>query len=474
VVAGADVKAGTNTDDGGELLLPQAYGGAGLGKFRFILGGNYKSRNGWDYDGEAPDDGDDLSQQCVNGQAAIDISKDHSISFGGYYNNFERTGMRDLQNTYTERDATDESSEVFVRYDGTFAEHFNLMLQAYHAEYSSDVDLTPATTDKYYLLWEEYKRTQYEGRFTAKFNDMVSATLGGEYREDTRAEDDISPEYNTENAAGFGQLDMLFFERLNIVAGLRLDDHSEFGSEWSPRVALSFMVNEYLRLKGGYGHGFRAPIPYELYVTSYKKRGKDTYLPNSELEPETAQSFEVGLQSSLPVAKGLDMELTYFYNDIDNMIEAALQSTSGSGKSAKSTYKYENITAAETSGLEFLGSLKLPCGWKLGAGLTYLSTENKETGEQLASQPEFKGNLNAQWHIASLGLRARLSYTFYSGVEDGSGNSLDDYSILDAYLAKDIYDGLQVYAGMKNMLDEETGDYNIQPAFVYLGVKWDY
>ncbi|KMY66247.1 hypothetical protein AAU61_17340 [Desulfocarbo indianensis] len=468
-VAGLDLKAGTNTRSGGDAFAPQAYVGSDLGPFRFILGGEHVSRNGWDYDNEPPDDGDDLKQQYVSGQAAIDLGERHALSFGGSYNDFKRTGARDLQNKVTEREATDETSDVFLRYDGAFTDKYNLMLQAYHTRYSLDIGLTPEISDPFSSNEEEYTRTQYEGRFSAKINQNITATAGAEYREDKRGADSLSPEYENHNTAGFGQLDMLFLERLNLVAGVRWDDHSEFGSEWSPRVALSWIFNDYLRLKGGYGHGFRAPIPYELYVTSYRRQGKDVYLANPDLKAETSRTYEAGLQASLPAGKGLNLELTYFHIDIDDMIESVLQSRTAKG----ATYKYENISEAETSGVEFLAQLRLPYGWNLGASLTYLDSENAETGERLAYQPEIKGNVNAQWHIDKLGLWLRASYTWWSGMEDGAGGSLDDSSSLDAWIGKDLPAGVQLYAGMKNVLDQDD-TYNVSPPFVYLGVKWDY
>lgn len=468
-VANADLKVGSNIDSGGNTVLPQAYAGSDFGPFRFILGGSYRNRDGWEHDGVTPDDGDDLKQQYASGQGAVDINQNNTISFGGYYNHFERNGQRDLQKKLTQRDATDDSSELFLRYNGSFADRFDVMLQAYHTEYKIDIDLDPKTTDPFFLTNEKYKLTQYEGRVTAKINHMATATLGAEYRDDVRGSDKLNPEYDTNNKAGFGQVDVMLFDRLNVVAGLRWDDHSEFGAEWSPRVSASFAINQFLRIKGGYGHGFRAPIPYELYVTAYKKRGKDVYQANSKLQPETSRSFEVGVQSNLEVARGLDMELTYFYLDIDDMIEPVLQKSTKSG----STYKYENISEGQSSGLEFLGSLRLPHGFSFGAGASYMNTENKDTGHQLTDQPNFKGNVNAKWYLAHFGLRTRLSYTWYSGIEDGSGNSRDDYSLLDAWVGKDLMNNLQLYAGMKNILNDKP-DYSIQPPFVYVGVNWSY
>ncbi|KIX15407.1 TonB-dependent receptor plug domain-containing protein [Dethiosulfatarculus sandiegensis] len=474
IKAEADIKAGTNTGSGGQTFLPQGLIGAGLGKFRFLASGSFKNRNGWEHDNEPPDDGDEVKQQYGAGKGVIDFSENHSVSFGGSYNNFERIGQRDIQNTLAERDATDKISDVFLRYDGKFTKNTNLMLQAYHSEYETDVDLNPAIKSPFLLLNEKYKRTQYEGRFNAKLNEMLNLTLGAESRQDTRGSDNLSTEYDTDNHAGFGQLDMLFFDRLNLVAGVRLDDHSEFGSEWSPKMAASFIINPNLRLKASYGHGFRAPTSYELYVTAYKRRGKDIYLPNKDLEPETTDSYEIGLQSNLDVAEGLDLELTWFRNDIDDLIEAMPLASKAKGKSKVKRYQYSNIAEATTSGLELLGNLRLPFNFTFGAGMTCLDTENKDTGEQLPNQPRFKGNLNATWKLKDLGLKTRLSFNWYSGQEDGLGNSLDDYSVVNAWVGKDLCQSFMLYAGMKNIFDTDREEYNIAPAYVYLGVRWEY
>lgn len=467
MAAGVDLRAGSNTHAGGDTVLPQAYGSASIKPVRFIIGSQYKKVNGWDYDGAPPDDGDDLEQEYVSGQASVDIIKDHTLSFGGYYNRFDRNGLRYLENTTKERAARDDTSDVFLRYDGRFAEDYDLMLQSYNGEYQNEVDVTPSTGD---TSVEKNQLNQLEGRFAARFSDSAIMTMGGEYRQDsTKVSGNPSQKYETDNTAGFGQIDLTFFQKFNLVAGLRLDDHSDFGSEWSPRVIGSCRLTKQLRVKAGYGHGFRAPVPYELYETSYRRQAKDIYLPNEDLQPEVADSYEIGLQSSFPVLRGLYMEATYFHEEIEDMIESVLQSVSGKGKSETRTYKYQNISQGESQGIEFLGNLRIPYGLKIGAGLTFLKTENEDTGYQLTGQPDFKGNLNAAWHSLKWGLRARIGYTWYSGAEDGQGGPLDDHSTLDAYLAKELGRGLAVYCGMKNILHDDDW-----PVFAYTGLHWEY
>ena len=64
-MAKADLKVGTNTSSGGGAILPQALVGSDFDPFGFVLGASYRSRNGWEHDNVAPDDGDDLEQQYV-------------------------------------------------------------------------------------------------------------------------------------------------------------------------------------------------------------------------------------------------------------------------------------------------------------------------------------------------------------------------------------------------------------------------
>lgn len=465
-----DAKTGSNARGGGGAFLPQGYLGSSLGPARFILGGEYMKKNGWEYDNVAPDDGDHLERAYVSGQAAVDLGKQHSVSFGGYHGNFERTGERELQSKLTERETTERSREVFLRYDAALAEKRKLMLQAYQTHYSIGANLTPNIPDPYTANDEEYTRTQYEGRFSTELNKNILATVGAEYREDQRGDDTLTPKHANHNLASFGQLDMTFLERLNLVAGARWDEHSEFGSEVSPRLSMKWAFNDYLALKGGFGTGFRAPSSYELYVTSYRRQGKDIYQANTDLEAETSQTYEVGLQAKLPVSKGLELEANYFNTEIDNLIDSVLKSRTKSGY----VYKYENISEAKINGVELIGSQRLPHGWRLGASVTLLDPKNEETGQQLASQARTKCNANVQWHIASLGLKLRTSYTWYNGVEDGAGGSLDDASSLDLWAGKDVGKGMQLYAGVKNLLDDESSTYSVSPQFYYLGLRWTY
>ena len=52
-----------------------------------------------------------------------------------------------------------------------------------------------------------------------------------------------------------------------MVAGLRVDDHEQFGAETTYRIAPAFTLPATATvLKGAYATGFRAPSLYQLYA----------------------------------------------------------------------------------------------------------------------------------------------------------------------------------------------------------------
>ena len=52
---------------------------------------------------------------------------------------------------------------------------------------------------------------------------------------------------------------------LNLAAGLRIDDHSRFGSQWTFGANGSFAVADGWRIRASYGEGFKAPTLFQLF-----------------------------------------------------------------------------------------------------------------------------------------------------------------------------------------------------------------
>ena len=228
-----------------------------------------------------------------------------------------------------------------------------------------------------------------------------------------------------------------------------------------------------LRLKGSYGCGFRAPTISELFVTSYRKRGKWVYEPNSDLDPEKSESYEVGIEGEYKKFWG---RITAFRNEIEDLIEAVYYESTGTGNQRKDYYKYQNISEATMEGLELECGFKLPLGFSISGNLTYLETEDKETGKDLEGQPDYKGYLKLGYSHLEFGLRAnvRMDYIgeryYASGTENG-------YTLYNCYLSKELFQHYTLFAGVNNIFNKKVEMDNVvyvEPTFFYTGITIRY
>jgi len=193
-------------------------------------------------------------------------------------------------------------------------ESSELLLRLSRSEYDWGLKLIPRDNTASELHDVEQVSTQYEGRWRGKITDGHIVTAGMEYRADDRIDDGFESEI--ENFALFLQDEGALGERVQAVLGLRYDDHSAFGSVFSPRINLAYRVSDLLRLRAAYGEGFRAPTAFELYSGSPYTINR-ILIPNPDLEPEASRTWEVGADLK---HRGLSLGLTAFRNDIRDMI----------------------------------------------------------------------------------------------------------------------------------------------------------
>lgn len=98
---------------------------------------------------------------------------------------------------------------------------------------------------------------------------------------------------------------------LTLDAGIRLDNHSQAGTEWVPQGGLSFRLPQDAQIKAMISKGFRNPSIREMYMFPPQ---------NAELEPERLMNYELSFTK-----RDLDGALTYglnvYYIKGDNMIQ---------------------------------------------------------------------------------------------------------------------------------------------------------
>ncbi|MDU1890842.1 MAG: TonB-dependent receptor [Dysgonomonas sp.] len=100
--------------------------------------------------------------------------------------------------------------------------------------------------------------------------------------------------------------------RFMFNAGIRLENHELYGTEWVPQAGASFRAADQTHLKFSVSKGFRTPNMRELYMYASA---------NEDLMPERSLSYDFTVSQGL-LGNRMTAELTLYYITGDNIIES--------------------------------------------------------------------------------------------------------------------------------------------------------
>lgn len=164
----------------------------------------------------------------------------------------------------------------------------------------------------------------------------------------------------------FVQDQMLLTSRLNVVVGLRFDritqkeesgegrQRSRF-NELSPQITASYQLIDTLSAYASYAEAFRVPNLRERFIGG-THFGNNQFLPNPDLDPESARNKEIGLSWSqrgmLNDADRLRGQLSLYQNDVRDFIEQIVRRGDAEDEALRDTTRFENVGRARLRGIE--------------------------------------------------------------------------------------------------------------------------
>jgi iron complex outermembrane receptor protein/outer membrane receptor for ferrienterochelin and colicins len=112
----------------------------------------------------------------------------------------------------------------------------------------------------------------------------------------------------------FAQVDHDFSDTLSASLSGRIDDHSEYGTQVSPRASLLYKPGNWT-IRGSYGRGFFAPTPF---VEEIEAAGLSRLEPLGALKEETAEtaSFDIGYRQG-----AVEANVSVFGSNVDAVTE---------------------------------------------------------------------------------------------------------------------------------------------------------
>lgn len=321
-----------------------------------------------------------------------------------------------------------------------------------------------------------YKQLVVEGKDSYKMDENNTLTWGAEYKKDTMDGTHLrdsgnslkyvtingiakpSSEVSSETVALYLQDELRIGNKLLLIPAVRVDHHDSFGTHTSPKIGATYSMSDNARIKANYGKGYRAPTLYELY-SKMEKSGMAPMtvhvLGNPDLNPETSTNFDFGFETELGK---LNSKITYFHNDIKNMIDGDEYTGPETITNPGIWSKYVNYGKVKISGLETEFGYNFDEHWSLRTVYNYLDAKDQQTGNRLAYRARHNGLVQLTWTDAkenplTVNLYNRYYFDYH---QSNSANYQQDYSYSTTGLtvSKQFNKNYRVYAGVDNIFNK--------------------
>ena len=285
--------------------------------------------------------------------------------------------------------------------------------------------------------------------------EMSAFTAGIEW-EDQRADSVGNFEKSITNWGYYLQHQLTLQESFFLTTGIRIDDHETFGSDTNYQIGLAYLFSDFpVKLRGNWGTGFKAPTLNALF---WPGSG------NPDLLPEESEGYDLGVDFTGEI---VHMGVTYFHNDIENLIVWAPVGPGGSW--------IPRAHKAKTEGIELEASILPLDVLRITANYTYTDTEDKKTGNELIRRPQNKYGLSFNYSpVEKVSLNAYLHYVGDRWSDTANTEKLDSYTLVNISVSYDWTENFQIFMRGDNIFDEdyeEVKDFGTPGTSVFAGVR---
>ncbi len=248
----------------------------------------------------------------------------------------------------------------------------------------------------------------------------------------------------------------------NYLNSNAIDSHPSNYSDstLSPKLGITYQVDDLHSLYGQYAAGYRAPKAVEIFG-EFENPGMYRTLSNTSLKAETSDSYELGLRGQYSAG---NMGIALFYNRYNDFIEQDNR-PSNNPSFPFGEFQYVNIDrvtirGAEAKGELFLDTFGLANGWRALASVAYARGKDHGTGQALNSVDPLKGVFSLGYSQPNGQFGGDLSWTLVakkSRIDTSqTANQLttSGYGTLDLNGWWQLDEHLSINAGLFNLADK--------------------
>ncbi len=225
--------------------------------------------------------------------------------------------------------------------------------------------------------------------------------------------------------AGYVQYHQNLGERWSLDAGLRLDNHSQAGTEWVPQGGIVYRPIENGQIKAMASKGFRNPTTREMYL--YGTANSDS------LKAESMMNYEISWHHAL---KNVTYGVAAFFIDGKNMIQ---------------TVAGRNIN----SGGFINKGVEGDAAWSVTPNLTLMTNHSYVyMHKPIIGAPRYKGYIGARLKYGKWGVLAGLQQLAHlcTEVDAKNGNTYTNATLLNMTVDYAATKGITLWAKGDNLL----------------------
>lgn len=476
-------------------------------RFSANLFANFYSSDGYDLDGSTVlKNVEKFCNYTIQPKLYYDFSENMKLIVSNRFYNLMMDNVAIIDSEIYKGDAKENEWNSQIKLEHKWNSKFYSEYELYATNYKNNSFLNDENNvlyDKsFYNQW--LFRPEVRTIFTINDNKLTTG-IGLNYETLDRTYFDTNVKFNSQYV--FVQYDYNPSEKWNILVGFRYDNHSEYASQLSPKLAVNYKINDGFSLKGSVGYGYKAPDFRQLYfdftnssigytVLGYNVAedrlnqldAEDQILKRVEgitfdtpLEAESAVNFNVG---TFYKRNKLKLDVNAFYNSISDLIDTRVVAQK---TNSQNVFSYFNVSEVFTYGIEFNSAYNFTNEFTVSLGYQYLTAKDKSVVDNFEeyqyirnselqtvkiNKSDYFGLYNRSKHTANIkfsytvpkikaDLNLRVFYRSKYGMYDTNGNQIldkydtfvNDYFLTNLSASKYITDKLQFQIGANNLFD---------------------
>ena len=268
-------------------------------------------------------------------------------------------------------------------------------------------------------------------------------------------------------------------KKWTLVPGTRFDHNSQFGSQWSPKVAANYSPDDRTKFYASWGRVYQSPDARQLY--SYDSRwwmndGIPFFMTmihgDDRLDPETGHTETIGIEHDF--SDKVNMSLSMYNAKISNYLSMTVDDNVYNNEYNPYLFVWRDFNYVngedKQRGIDLTYRQKMDDHWSYNLGYAYTHRDRTFDGESAinnwrAPKNSYRASIryqNGPWKASLMGL-------FGTGT-GGRHYMEDDIAFLDFNISCDVADWATIYAKAINFTNQNrsyVGRYNNAPGRLF-------